>query len=120
MSSLDRTLTGRAAESLARQRPVAPTLPGEGRNLDVFVADGGPRSVAAHAAGEPPRGAASAQVPAARLLGLAQRALGVPIDTTLAAGLSFLGRDPLSATRLRPDAAYLARRADQAYRRLAA
>jgi hypothetical protein len=117
-----RLLTGRAAEQLARQpRPVAANGPGEGRSVDMFVVDGGAVPATDYANGlvpAPPTEFSAAQLHA--VLGHAQRLLGAPLDSTLAEGLRLLGREPLSAPLLRPAERYQARRAEAAYRRLAA
>jgi hypothetical protein len=97
MSAVTRSLTASAAEHLARSdrasAPLSASL--------LPITQGEP--TASPSATRPALPAAEWTVPpsASQLLGLAQRALGVPVDPGLAAGIRLAGGEPLSARPIR-------------------
>jgi hypothetical protein len=118
MPAMARTMTSRAAAALARLAPealaTAEALPESASALPV-VADGTPTR-ATRTAGLP---TAEWTVPpsAGQLLGLLQRALGIPFDSGLATGIRLAGGEPLNARPIRPAASLLLRQAETAYTR---
>jgi len=119
LSARDRMLATRAAEGLARYKPVSAKGADGSQPLDLFVIEGGLLSSDRNAGEEGPTAAESHlpayYPPASRMLGLAQRTFGAPIDGTLAEALGFLDRDPIGARPLPSAREYLARRAAESY-----
>jgi hypothetical protein len=97
MSAVTRTLTASAAEQLARDGGAV--TPASARLLPLAAEESPVTAGAAPA--RLPTAEWSAPPSASQLLGLAQRALGVPVDSGLAAGIRLAGGEPLNAQPIR-------------------
>jgi len=97
LSARDRMLATRAAEGLARYGVAS----ADGTGADLLAA--GYADLPAY------------YPPASRMLGLAQRTFGAPLDGTLTEALGFLDRDPIGARPLRAARQFLVRRAAVSY-----
>lgn len=118
MPAMERTMTSRAAVALARRAPGAlagaDALPDSASALPL-VAE--PASATIPRTAGLPTAAWTVPPSAGQLLGLLQRALGIPFDSGLATGIRLTGGEPLNARPIRPSASRLLRQAEAAYGR---